>query len=292
MTPAAAPMPAAPEPVPGEITVVDVRVRAAPLEGGNSAGFMLVLNGLDKPVRLTGVSGDLAAAVELHETINDNGVMKMEPRPEGFEIPAGGSLELKPGAKHVMIMGLVKPLVAGDTVNLTLAFDNGDQIPLKAPVVDVAATMAGMDASGGMVMSQGSGEGHTMPMGTPEGEAMTEGEHHEGETEGHEHMAMVVSEEIKAAYEALPIDALHDMDEALAAGKIDPSFTSTVQELQDGLAAITWPEPIQAQIEPITVALGELTAALEAGDAAAAAPLAAKVHGLVHALEFTVEPAQ
>ena len=167
MTPTAAPAKPAAQPEPGKITVVDAAVRAAPLEGGNSAAFMTVLNGLDKPVRLTGITGDLAAAVELHETINDNGIMKMEPRPDGFEIPAGGSVELAPGGKHVMIMGLVKPLVAGDTINLTLKFDTGEQIAVKAPVVDVAATMPGMDANGGMIMTEGGSDNTAMPTATP-----------------------------------------------------------------------------------------------------------------------------
>ena len=292
MAPAAAPMKPAPQPEPGKVTVVDVRVRAAPLEGGNTAGFMTVLNGLDKSVRLTGVTGDVAAAIELHETINDNGIMKMEPRPDGFAIPAGGSLELAPGGKHVMIMGLVKPLAAGDTVDLTLNFDNGEQIALKVPVLDVAATMPGMNDSGGMNMHEEDSDGAAMPMNMPEGTAMPEGEHHEGEMGDHGHMTMTVSAEVKAAYEALPIDALHDMDEVLAAGTISPEFITTVDELQTGLAAITWPEPIAAQIEPIRAALTELKVALEADDAATAAPLAATVHGLIHALEFTVEPAQ
>ena len=78
-----------PTPEPGKLTVVDVRARPAPLEGGNGAAFMTVLNGLDKAVRLASIAGDAAAAIELHETVNDNGVMKMEPHPEGFEIPAG-----------------------------------------------------------------------------------------------------------------------------------------------------------------------------------------------------------
>ena len=155
------------QPEPGKITVVDMAVRAAPLEGGNSAAFMTVLNGLDKPVRLTSITGDLAVAVELHETINDNGIMKMEPRPDGFEIPAGGSVELAPGGKHVMIMGLVKPLAAGDTVDLTLNFDDGEQIAVKAPVLDVAATMPGMDAKGGMIMNKGGSDSTAMPTATP-----------------------------------------------------------------------------------------------------------------------------
>jgi periplasmic copper chaperone A len=145
-------------PEPGKLTVVDVRARPAPLEGGNGAAYLTVLNGLDVPVRLASVAGDMAAAVELHETVDDNGVMKMEPHPEGFEIPAGGTLVLKPGGKHVMLLGLVKPLAPGDSIDLTLNFEGSDPISLAVPVLEIEATMPGMD--------HGSMEGGAMPMAT------------------------------------------------------------------------------------------------------------------------------
>lgn len=147
-----------PTPEPGKLTVVDVRARPAPLEGGNGAAFMTVLNGLDKAVRLASISGDAAGAIELHETVNDNGVMKMEPHPEGFEIPAGGTLELKPGGKHVMLLGLTKPLAVGDSVDLTLNFDGSESMTLTVPVVDIQATMQGSN-SGAM-------QGGAMPAAT------------------------------------------------------------------------------------------------------------------------------
>lgn len=132
-----------PTPEPGKLTVVNALARPAPLEGGNGAAFMTVLNGLDKPVRLAGIAGTAAKAIELHETVNDNGVMKMEPHPEGFEIPAGGTLELKPGGKHVMLLELTKPLAVGDSVDLTLNFEGSEPITLTVPVVDIQATMQG-----------------------------------------------------------------------------------------------------------------------------------------------------
>ncbi len=61
-----------------------------------------------------------AQTVELHETINDGGVMKMRPVPSGFEVPATGALELKPGGKHVMLIGLTKPMVGGEEIEITL----------------------------------------------------------------------------------------------------------------------------------------------------------------------------
>ena len=135
---AAQPMPPLPTPEAGKLTVNDVRARPAPLEGGNGAAFLTVINGLDTPVQLVSVSGDVAAAIELHETTNDNGVMKMEPHPEGFEVPAGGALQLQPGGKHVMLLGLVKPLATGDSFTLTLNFDGSDPITVTVPVMEMS----------------------------------------------------------------------------------------------------------------------------------------------------------
>lgn len=147
-----------PTPEPGKLTVVNVRARPAPLEGGNGAAFMTVLNGLDKAVRLASIAGNAAGVIELHETVNDNGVMKMEPHPEGFEIPAGGILELKPGGKHVMLLGLAKPLAVGDSLDLTLNFEGSEPITLTVPVVDIQATMPGSN--------QGATQGGAVPAAT------------------------------------------------------------------------------------------------------------------------------
>ncbi len=137
----------APAPVPGEVTVAHVRARPAPLAGGNAAAYLLLLNGTDAPVTLTHAEANRAGsplvdAVELHETVAEEGVMKMIPQPEGFEIPPGGSVELAPGGKHVMLIGLVEPLEAGQSFSLTLHFDDGRALDLSVPVVE----MTGMPA--------------------------------------------------------------------------------------------------------------------------------------------------
>ncbi|MCB0160904.1 MAG: copper chaperone PCu(A)C, partial [Caldilineaceae bacterium] len=84
-------------PEPGKITVMDARSRPSPMAGGNGAAYLVVLNGLDADVQLTSAATDAADVVELHETVDDNGVMRMIPQPDGFTVPAGGSVELKPG---------------------------------------------------------------------------------------------------------------------------------------------------------------------------------------------------
>ena len=67
--------------------------------------FGTLTNTTDKEVTITGGSSPVAGMVEVHETVkNDAGVMVMQPKAGGFVIPAKGTLELKPGGNHIMLM--------------------------------------------------------------------------------------------------------------------------------------------------------------------------------------------
>ena len=164
IAPMAAPATSAPLPQPeaGKLTVVDVRARPAPLAGGNGAVYMTVLNGLDTPVRLVSAASAAADVVETHETMEEQGVMKMVMMPDGFEIPAGAALELKPGGKHIMLIGLAQPLNPGDSFEVTINFDNGESMTMTVPVVEMTMTMpmgnmqgSDMDMSAPMQHSEG-----------------------------------------------------------------------------------------------------------------------------------------
>jgi copper(I)-binding protein len=61
-------------------------------------------------------------------------VMRMVPQPDGWEIAPGGELVLKPGGKHVMLMGLVRPLEPGATIEITLNFDKAGPVKVQVPV--------------------------------------------------------------------------------------------------------------------------------------------------------------
>ena len=124
-------------PTPGEITIVDARSRPSPMAAGNGAAYMLLLNGLDEAVQLVSAESAAAEVVELHETMEDDGVMRMVPQPDGFSIPAGGSVELMPGGKHVMLIGLVAPLETGGEIEITFNFDNGESMTTVVPVVEL-----------------------------------------------------------------------------------------------------------------------------------------------------------
>jgi periplasmic copper chaperone A len=120
------------------IVITDAMARPAPLEGGTGGAFMTIRNASGQADRLRSASSPAASSVELHETVDDNGVMRMVPQPDGWEVAPGGRLELKPGGKHIMLIGLVRPLKAGDTIELTLNFDKAGAIRVQVPVKEMA----------------------------------------------------------------------------------------------------------------------------------------------------------
>lgn len=76
---------------------------------------------------LVGGSTPVAEKVEIHHHVNDNGVMKMAEMEGGLPLAKGSEVELRPGSYHVMLMGLKKPLAAGNTFPLTLKFKKAPQ---------------------------------------------------------------------------------------------------------------------------------------------------------------------
>jgi copper(I)-binding protein len=82
----------------------------------------------------------------------ENGVMQMREVADGLPIPAGGSVVLKPGSHNVMLIGLKKPLTAGEKFPLTLTFEKAGNISVTVPVQAMGATQdkGGMSGMGGM----------------------------------------------------------------------------------------------------------------------------------------------
>lgn len=120
------------------------------------AAFMMIHNYGDTDDRLVDVTSDAAKLVQLHTHIEDeNGIMKMMHVEDGFEVPAGGVIELKRGGHHVMFMGLSEPFVQGETVPLTLIFEKAGELVLDITVDQdrKAGHMDGHDHSEGHVQT-------------------------------------------------------------------------------------------------------------------------------------------
>jgi len=101
--------------------------------GSNSAAYLVINNDGREPDRLIRAETDFAHSTELHISENVDGVMTMRPV-EAVDIPAGGTVELKPGGLHIMLVGLTQDLNPGDKLPITLIFDKAGKITIDAEV--------------------------------------------------------------------------------------------------------------------------------------------------------------
>jgi hypothetical protein len=126
---------AASTPVLAEVKIEEPWVRATVARQKATGAFMRITTPQD--VRLVSAQSPVAGKVEIHEMVLENDIMKMR-QVAAVDLPAGKSVELKPGAHHVMLLDLKQPLSQGETVPLTLVVEGADgkreTVELAAPV--------------------------------------------------------------------------------------------------------------------------------------------------------------
>ncbi len=84
--------------------------------------------------RLVSVASPLSQVVEIHEMRMDGDMMRMNELENGLPLPAGETVQMRPGAEHLMLMTLSAPLAEGDTVPLTLTFEDAAEVTVEARV--------------------------------------------------------------------------------------------------------------------------------------------------------------
>ena len=134
-----------------QVAVSDAWVRGTVAGQSATGAFMQLKSPAD--TSLVSAASPVAKIVEIHEMKMDAGVMKMSAI-EALAIPAGRTVELKPGGYHVMLMGLASPLKEGETVPVTLTFKAKDgktqTVEVRAPVraLTAGARAPAPDAAG------------------------------------------------------------------------------------------------------------------------------------------------
>jgi copper(I)-binding protein len=119
-----------------QVAVVVEPWARATVQGQKATGAFMKITSKEG-AKLVGASSPAAGVTEIHEMKMDKDVMKMAAVPS-LEIPAGKSVELKPGGYHVMLMDLKAPLADKSSVPVTLTFENAkgvkSQVELQVPV--------------------------------------------------------------------------------------------------------------------------------------------------------------
>lgn len=127
-----------------QVTVQEPWVRGTVAQQRGTGMFARITSA--QPARLVSASSPAAGVVEIHEMTMQGDVMRMRAIP-GLDLPAGKTVELKPGGLHIMLIDLKQPLEPGKTVPVTLVVETGgkrESIEVKVPV----RTLTGQSAGG------------------------------------------------------------------------------------------------------------------------------------------------
>ena len=112
----------------------------APLALAGGAFMTITSISADRVIKL---ESPVATTVELHQTVEEAGVMKMTPVP-ALVLVAGKSVTLKPGGYHVMLMGLKAPLKQGEHFPLTLYFATSPPVTVEVQIAAPGAAGPGV----------------------------------------------------------------------------------------------------------------------------------------------------
>ena len=88
--------------------------------------------------RLLGAVSPVAERAELHISRMQGGVMTME-HLDAVDVKQGEPVAFSPNGRHVMLLGLKKPLKVGDSFPVTLNFEKAGAVKVEVHVQDMAS---------------------------------------------------------------------------------------------------------------------------------------------------------
>jgi periplasmic copper chaperone A len=107
-----------------------------------AAGYAVIRNNGDQPVKLIGTDSSDYGMAMLHRSMQKNGKDTMQ-MVDALSIPAHGTIKLAPGGYHLMLMNPKHPIKPGDTVHITLHFAGGETLQATWPVRPANASGGG-----------------------------------------------------------------------------------------------------------------------------------------------------
>jgi periplasmic copper chaperone A len=122
----------------GEITIAHPYARAT-VAGQPTGGAFLTIENAGADDRLVSASAEVSKVVELHSMSMEGDVMRMR-QLDSIALPAGKAVALKPGALHIMLIGLKAPLKEGDKFPLKLKFEKAGEVTVQVNVEAAGAS--------------------------------------------------------------------------------------------------------------------------------------------------------
>lgn len=121
----------------GDVMVVNaVASKSLTPNARSGAVYLTLMNHGETADRLTAITTDAADMAMLHQSIETDGVMRMEML-ASLDLPPKQLVDMKKDGLHVMLTGLKKPLKVGGSIKVTLLFENAGSVEVAVVVGDV-----------------------------------------------------------------------------------------------------------------------------------------------------------
>lgn len=106
------------------------------LAGRVSAAYGTIANHGTEPDSLITITSTAAPAIEVHQMVEQEGMMRMRGMRWPVVIAPGDSLALAPGGTHLMLMDLPQSLKVGDSITLRLRFARAGEREVRLAIGD------------------------------------------------------------------------------------------------------------------------------------------------------------
>lgn len=126
----------------GDLVLEGLFSRATLPRAANGGVYFSITNNGVSDDRLLGASTPVAREIQIHSSTVENDIMRMREVPDGVVVPAGGTVAFEPSGLHLMLLDLNHPLVEGETIPMTLEFEQSEPIEVEVPIAGIAAREA------------------------------------------------------------------------------------------------------------------------------------------------------
>lgn len=116
-----------------EIQIINPWIRAAPPVAQTLAAYMTIKNPGSTHKTIQKITSPLFAKIEIHETVQHNGMTMMQSK-EHLPLKPGSQILLAPGGFHMMLIAPQKTLQLKEQVPFTITFDQGKPLTFTAEV--------------------------------------------------------------------------------------------------------------------------------------------------------------
>jgi periplasmic copper chaperone A len=113
-----------------QVEIEEPWIRATAPGAKSAAGYMVIRNKGAQADRLVGGASAVAARIETHVHVKDGEILRMR-EVKGFDVPAKGVFELRPGGAHLMLVDIKRPLKEGERVSVTLKFERAGELKVE-----------------------------------------------------------------------------------------------------------------------------------------------------------------